>query len=189
MSVSPIELSLARRTWQDAMVGFVGFFLMYITCEVIRSPRKIAWYIFFVIVGSYGALVKESGVMLLGLCAAPILWELFVRERAFIRGAIFVSLNVLGLGASIAILSNVAGGLSNVTEALSHFREVMGSASYGAKYCSGPWYQIIKGFWILSPATTVLCGFAIINVLITNGRDVTLRKERIGLRGKYRYLE
>lgn len=157
MSVSPMDLAIARRTWQDAMLGCVGLSLIYFCCELTRNTHKIIWYILFVIVGSYSILIKESGIFIYGLCMLWLLWVLFIKEKSYLKGFLLMIVSAAGAGISILTLAHAAGGIGPVIEVLTHVKEAMPTNIYAVEYQSGPWYHFLQGFWIISPVNAFLC--------------------------------
>lgn len=168
MSVSPMDLAIARRIWQDAMLGCIGLSLIYFCCESTRNTHKIIWYILFIIVGSYCILIKESGIFIYGLCTLWLLWTLFIKEKSYSKA--FLLMIVSGLGASISVLmlAHTAGGITPILEVLRHIKEAMPTNTYALKYQSGPWYYLLQGFWIISPVNALLCVFGITGMFLQN---------------------
>lgn len=176
-SVSPIDLALAQRFWQDGMMACMGIFLVFLSCGIIKYPQKKIWMVFFVCVGSYGLLVKESAVVVYGLCILWISGALIIKEKALRRVIVLIIYSIFGMVVSAGILSWVAGGLSIIREAIAHTRGAMDLASYGIRYCSGPWFQIIRGFWIMVPFSTIFCILAVVSVFFRKNREL-VRGER-----------
>jgi hypothetical protein len=166
MGVSPMDLAIARRAWQDAMLGCIGLSLIYFCCEITRNTRKIIWYILFIVVGSYCLLIKESGMIIYGLCLLWLLWILFVKERSFLKGFIFMIVSGLGAGISLLALAYAAGGIKPIIAVLTHVKEAMPTNAYAIQYQSGPWYYFLQGFWIISPLNASLCVFAIVEAFL-----------------------
>lgn len=165
LSVSPMDLAIARRTWQDAMFGCVGLFLIWFSCEISRSGRQIIWYAFFIITGSYCILIKETGVIIYGLCIIWILWILLAREKAVLRASLLVSFAAIGVILSVSLLAYASGGVLHVIEVLKHHKEAMPTNQYAVDYQTGPWYNLLLGVWIMSPANTILFVIGIIGLL------------------------
>lgn len=172
MSVSPMELAIARRTWQDAILGCLGLTLIYFCCEITRNINKIIWYILFFALGSYCILIKESGIIIYGLCIFWILW-IYVEQKHFLRGAFLVLIGVIGASISILILINNARDLTSVLTVFKHVKEGMPTNTYVVEYQSGPWYYLLEGFWILSPANVILCAVGILGTVLPSS---TLQK-------------
>jgi len=156
ISVSPLALALGRRAWQDAVIGGLGFLMVYFCCEITRSPRKLIWDILLVLTGSCIILIKESGAVIYAMCIAWILWVLLFRERLFLRTMAFAGLNFIGIGLSLFYLSWTAGGVSALVEVLKHVKEAMPTNTYAVIYQTCPWYKFPEAFWITSPANVLL---------------------------------
>ncbi len=184
MSVSPMDLAISRRSWQDAMFGCIGLALIYLASEIGRNTKKILWVLPFVALGSYAVLIKEPGIIIYGLCMIWLCWVLFVREKLFLNGSILIIGGVLGSGISALLLVHAAGGLTPVLEVIRHVKEAMPTNTYAIEYQSGPWYQFLHGFWIMSPASVLLCVLGITGIVMPSGRlypDIDRRREAIGI--------
>lgn len=157
LSVSPIDLAIARRTWQDSLIGFIGCSLIYLCAEIGRNPRRTSLYILFAALGAYGILVKETGIIIFGLCTAWLVWILFAENKDHLRGAIAMALVVLGLIVSASILVHASGGIGQLLEVYNNWKHSVQANFYNIEYQSGPWYSFLEGFWIISPAGSILC--------------------------------
>jgi len=150
MSVSPIPLAIARRTWSDAMLGCLGLLLIYLSCEIIRTKDKLIWYLLFAIVGSYSVTVKESGAIMYAFCIAWLLWVLCVKGKTYTKGIILVAISCVGVGISVLLTLYSSGGIPAVLETMRHFNEAIPTNTYSIEYMSGPWIHFIGAFWIIS---------------------------------------
>ncbi len=161
MSVSPMDLAIARRIWLDAMLGCIGLSLIYFCCEITRNTHKLIWYILFIVVGIYCILIKESGIFIYGLCTFWLLWVLFIKEKSYLKGVLLMVVSAMGASISVLTLAHTAGGIRTIIEILRHVKEAMPSNTYAVQYQSGPWYYLLQGFWIASPLNAFLCVFGI----------------------------
>jgi len=118
MSVSPMELAIARRTWQDALLGLCGFLLIYLACEITRNINRIMPYIIFILIGSFSILIKTSGIIIYGLAGMWILWVLVVKKKKILKGILFVLFCTLGSIASAVIIFKTSGGIDPVVQLL-----------------------------------------------------------------------
>ena len=59
LSVSPLDLAIARRAWQDSVVAGIGILLLYLCIEASVSSRPKWWRVSFWIVASYFLLIKR----------------------------------------------------------------------------------------------------------------------------------
>ncbi|MBN1527143.1 MAG: hypothetical protein JW919_06155, partial [Candidatus Omnitrophica bacterium] len=169
MSVSPMDLAIARRTWQDSMVGFAGLLLIYFACEAARAGRKAVWYALFIITGAYCVLIKESGLVIYGLCALWLLWVLIVKEKNYAKGALLAAASALSVAVSIAILAHAVGGFQELITIFRHWKSAIPTNEYAIQYQSGPWYRFLAGFWIVSPVSALLCVIGIAGTLLRPG--------------------
>jgi hypothetical protein len=172
LSVSPMDLAIARRTWQDSMVGCFGMALVYCSCELLRSVSQhkddplsfktaggmcqILWFLIFVSIGSYCILIKESGSVIYGLTAIWVLGVLCIKEKNISKSIYFILYGMLGAVIGITIFARAAGGINNILTVLRHVKDAMPTNAYAIKYQTGPWYNLIYGLWLLSPASTLL---------------------------------
>ena len=168
MCVSPMSLAIARRAWQDSMMGCLGLFLVYLSCEITRAPRKLFLYIIFIVVGSYSILVKESGLLIYGLCTIWLLWTLVFREKSPLKGSLLATFSIIGLFISITCLSYSVGGIRILLEVWRHVKEAIPTNAYAIQYQTGPWYYILQGFWIISPVNAILCVVGITKICLFN---------------------
>ncbi len=176
LSVSPMDLMIARRTWQDAILGCLGLFLIYITCEIRRNANKFFWYALFILTGSLIMLIKESGAVIYGLCTFWIFCILLYKEKAILKAFLLGAFSVLSIVASITVLSHFTGGFSNVLEVLRHLKEGLPTNAYAIESQTGPWYYLPGSFWIISPLNAILCVTGVVAALIFNkqNRDTVL---------------
>jgi hypothetical protein len=165
MSVSPMELAIARRTWQDAMFGCWGLTLIYFCCEITHNANKIIWYILFLLLGSYCILIKESGLIVYGLCMLWILWLCVVKQRYLLKGTFLILSGILGITISISALVISAGGLNPILTLYKHFIETMPANTYAVEYQSGPFYYLLESLWELSPLNLILCLVGILGTI------------------------
>jgi 4-amino-4-deoxy-L-arabinose transferase-like glycosyltransferase len=155
MAVSPMDLTIVRRAWQDGVVGLVSVLLVYCCCEISRKNNRKIWFILFAVIGAWLVLIKESGIIIFGLCGIWVLWGL-IREKDLKNSLYFIGLSFLSVGASIIFLSKVSGGISGVIQATINNIASTKTNVYGIEYNSGPWYRIIQGLFLVSPAATIL---------------------------------
>jgi len=171
MCISPMALAISRRSWQDAMLGCFGLFLIYLCCEITRAPRKLFLYIIFIIIGSYSILIKESGLLIYGLCTIWLLWTLVFKEKSLLKGSLLASFSIIGLFMSVAYLAYSIGGMRMLLEVWGHVKEAMPTNAYAIQYQTGPWYYLLQGFWIISPVNAILCLVGTVRLCLFNKQD------------------
>ncbi len=166
MGVSPMELAIARRTWQDAMVGCIGLSLIYFSCEISRNIKRPIWYLILIVIGTYYVSVKESGIFIYGLCVMWLLWVLLIKEKSILNGMCLIILSALGVGVAITILTQISGGVTTIIDSMRCWVKAMPTNQYAIEYQSGPWYYFLEGFWIVSPLSAILCLIGIAGSLL-----------------------
>lgn len=166
MSVSPMDLAIARRSWQDSVLAFAGLLLIYCCCELTADSRHKIWYIPFWLIGSWCIIIKESGIVVYGLCVIWLFAMMVFRERSFIKSTLLVVFTLLGISISVLILGHVAGGIPRVLEVLKHVKDAMPTNTYAIDYQTGPWYRILEGLWILTPISFALCIIGIAGIFL-----------------------
>jgi hypothetical protein len=164
MSVSPMDLAIARRSWQDGVLALAGLLLIYCCCELTADPKRKIWYISFWLIGIWCIIIKESGIIIYGLCVIWLFAVMALKERSFIKSTLLVVFTLLGISISVLILGHVVGGIPRVLEVLKHVKDAMPTNTYAIDYQTGPWYRILEGLWILTPASFVLCIIGIVKV-------------------------
>lgn len=166
MSVSPMDLAIARRSWQDGVLAFAGLLLIYCCCELTDNPGRKIWYIPFWLIGIWCVIIKESGIIIYGLCVIWLFAMAAFRERSFIRSVLLIVFTLLGISISVFILGYVVGGIPRVLEVLQHVKDAMPTNEYAINFQTGPWYRILEGLWIITPTGTALCIIGIAGVFL-----------------------
>jgi tetratricopeptide (TPR) repeat protein len=172
LSVSPLDLVLARRVWQDSVVAGIGILLFYLCVEASMSSRPQWWRVCFWIVASYFLLIKELALVIYALCA---LWLVIdVSRRGFSWKAIASVSITCGLVVivSYGAVMWISGGARLVLQVYQHMEQALSWNQYNHLYQRGPWYSFPLGLWVLSPVTTLLCGLGIGQVIL-RGKSFT----------------
>ena len=175
LAVSPADLELARRTWADASVGFLGLLLVYVACEITRDPQRRIWHWLFALVGSAGSIVKEFGPVLFGLCLIWVLWVMLIQRRAFRRGLTLMAGSLIAAGVSILWLANSIGGLSVLVQTVINWHGAHEANAYAIEYQSGPGYLLLKAFQMISPVAALFCVIGLAVVVLSHRRYSVLR--------------
>jgi hypothetical protein len=160
LAVSVPDMAIARRTWPDALMSGLGLAMAWSAWEITRFPKRWWNYGILLLAGGYSCLVKESGVFVLAACAVYVL--AFLGRRKAWRAVAGFTLGGLAV-ASVCLYGSAlaAGGLPTLRMAW-HMQSLGFQANtYGAAYQTGPWYRLIRGFWILGPANLLLSALAV----------------------------
>lgn len=171
MAVSPMDLAVSRRSWQDALFGFLGLAMVYYVLEITKDAKRLLWYILLLATGMYIVLVKEPGIAVYGLSSLWVVFVLAVKERSLFKTLLFIAASFAGLVASYGLMSYAVGGAGALLEIFRHVKDAMPTNDYAIAYQSGPWINFISGLWILSPASSLLFVFGVLGSLLRQGND------------------
>jgi len=118
------------------VVKYIIFLVVFYLAILVREPSflLISFFVVFFITHKYLYKNKISNAYLLGIMVIPI-------AATFLTYVIFFG----GLGNTLALLK---------VRFAHHFLD--GPSSYGASFCTGPWYKFIIDFLLISPITTLL---------------------------------
>lgn len=155
LSVFPPELAIARRTWQEAVVNCLSLALIYCACAIVSQPERWRVYAAMGIAGGMLLTMKESAPAIYGLC---LLWagaKLMLQRRRR-EGAWLAGTAAAAAGIAIAVVAWSAGGFAIERRIIAAWLAANASNPYALQYATGPGYQILTGFWTLSPVVTTL---------------------------------
>ena len=169
LSVSPIELAIARRAWQDSVWGCIGLLLFYLCLEASVSMRPKTWRICFWAVGAYYLTIKSSALVVYCLCTLWLVGSAWLQEGSLQKCLRIVITSALVGAASFAALAWCSGGAFSVMEAIQHSTLARSWNQYGHQFQSGPWYWFFLGFLALSPIATLLCVAGIAMMILLKG--------------------
>lgn len=164
LSVSFADIAVSIRTWQDAFLAFLGGGLIYFSCSIIDSPERKNNYFFLAGIGTYCLLIKESGVVIYGLCVAWILWVLFREKKLFPRGMFLSAAYLLSILVAFLFMAALTGGIGVLTGILKHVKDAMPTNNYGVVYQSGPVRYFLQEFILVSPLSAFFFVFSLLAV-------------------------
>jgi len=160
LAVSTPDLAIARRTWVDPLMSALGLVIVWAAWEITRNPQWRGNYGVLVLAGGFSCLVKESGVFVFGACSLYVLVSLG-RRREWRAAAGFTLSGLAVAFLCLCVLTLAAGGLPTLRTAWHMQNLGFLSNTYDHEYQSGPWYRLIRGFWILGPVNLLLSGLAV----------------------------
>lgn len=183
LSVSPIELAIARRAWQDSVWACVGEFLFFLCLEASISKRPRIWRICFFALGAYYLTIKESSTVVYVLCTVWLIGSAWSQEGS-LRGCCYIVItSAFVAAASFAVLAWCSGGAFSVADTIRHSVQARAWNTYGHQFQRGPWYSFLLGFFALNPVTALLsvAGIAMMALLRSPG----LVDPSVGTRQRY----
>jgi len=170
-AVSPLGWGLATRALMDTDLAFISTVMLFTLLRWLSTGRERHFAVFAVAL-AWCLLVKETAWMYVPFAAGTILWmKLTGRPGVRLRHLVIV----LAVVPASVFLIYVAmfGGVSRVLAVLQmvHRANVSQPNAYFVAYGSGPWYEYIVDFFVLSPLVTLLfllfCG----RTIADEGRD------------------
>jgi len=161
LAVSPMDLAIARRTWQDSVLGFLCVGMIYCIAAISKNARAFFWYIVFVILGSWSILIKESGGVVYGLCGMWLIGALAAKKE-YAKAVLVIALGAVGTLIGIGFLAYLSHGVAPFLEVLRDHMGAIARNEYAIEYQSCSWFRFIKGFWILSPLGATFCATGIV---------------------------
>jgi tetratricopeptide (TPR) repeat protein len=167
LAVSPIELALAGRGWQDAIVGGLGILLLYLAMEKSIRLTWRWWDVFFWLVAFLFLLIKESALVIFAFCIFLLIagaWRQRTLSWKYLLHIAIPSVAVILLG--YGLVAWCSGGFPKVLQVYQNMTEGLRLNPYVYLYQSGPWYSLPLGFWFLSPASTFLGLLGIIQLFL-----------------------
>ncbi len=157
MAVSPTELAMARRVWQDGPITWLGAMLAWTSIEIARRPHRVVWYVVWAIVGAWLCATKESGVVVCGIWGIWLLWVLWVQRRDMQRGLWVLGSGAVAVIAAVVVMAQAAGGIGLLVDVVRHNYIGVSSNDYATQYQAGPLYTLLRGYWLCSPVATACC--------------------------------
>lgn len=155
-AVSPLDLALSRKAWQDSLVALVSAAVLLCAFEVLRARRKWPWIAALAACGIWAVLVKESGAVYVPLVALAAAGALAVRgERAASAGVLGAA--ALAVVLALGILAWLSGDASALAEVYRAFGQSLPRNEYVLTHQGGPWWSLPAGMWLLSPVSLAAC--------------------------------
>ena len=181
LAVSPAELELARRAWTDALAGFLGLALIYVSGEITRDSARRVWHWLFVFIGSLGIVGKEFGPVVFGLCAVWVLWVMLIQRKDFRNGLAVMAAGLVGTAASVVWLAYSIGGFSVLAQTVTNWRAAHLANAYALEYQSGPGHFLLQAFYVISPAAALFCLIGLAAALFARHKLGGLRVQTDGV--------
>ncbi len=162
-AVAPMDLAIARRAWQDDVVGLGALAMLAALLAHAERPRQATRVLFFVL-GFASLLLKETGLLFLALGGAAMIW-LDWRSRGP-RGAwvsaLGVAVTALAAGGLLAILCGGVGPLVRLLEVTARGRS---TSDYVLRYQTGSPLYYVTGLAILDPLPWALAALTALAAL------------------------
>ena len=156
LAVSPLDLALARRAWQDDVVALATLSIVALLLKALARPDERRWRVAFFLVSGVTLLIKESVALPFGFGGCVLAWDSWVRSRDARRAvaplAWGAAVTALVIGAVIAL----CGGLAPARALLAMTPEAWAPDAYLREYQTGGVGYYVIGLRILQPVPWLL---------------------------------
>lgn len=152
-TVSPLQLALSRRAWQDGFFSLTVLLALWAFWERDRSPRK-GWDILLGCALLAALLTKESAVILVIGFLGAFMYRKLSTGVPLTRSILAALLLPMAL-AALALLILIPDP-SLLIRVYSGWLSATGAGAYAIAYSQGPWFRYLIDFLLLSPLTTLL---------------------------------
>ena len=155
-TVSPLQLALSRRAWQDGVFSLTVLLALWAFWERGRSLGK-GWDILLGCALLAALLTKESAVILLLAMLGAVLFQHWWRGSGTVplNRSILAAL-LLPLPLAALILLALIPDPSLLIQVYRGWLWATGAGAYAIAYSQGPWFRYLIDFLLLSPLTTLL---------------------------------
>lgn len=184
-AVSPLELVLARRCWQDALVEAMALGMFAAGVQLARGRPAGPWIAVLVGIGSAGLAVKESLPLVYGLVGLWALGTLGLARREPRAVAGLVAAGLAGAGLTLAALAGAVGGLGSWWAVVSGLPAANAANAYAQRYQTGPGWWLGLGAWCLVPAVTALAAVGLARVGVPAGPEGRALRGLLGVAGVF----
>jgi 4-amino-4-deoxy-L-arabinose transferase-like glycosyltransferase len=156
LAVSPLDLALARRAWQDDVVAFATLVICALLFQTLAKPDERRWRIAFFVVCGLSLLIKESVAIPFALAGLALAWDAWSRTRN-VRRAVAPLIGGLEVTALVVVVViALCGGLAPARELLRMTPEAWAPDDYLREYQTGGVGYYVTGLRILQPIPWLL---------------------------------
>jgi 4-amino-4-deoxy-L-arabinose transferase-like glycosyltransferase len=154
VSVSPLQLAMARRALSDSMIATLVLVCIGLTVRGLAERRGPRWWAGVAAACTVTLLARE-----LNLFLVPVLLALILLQA--LRGRTGPSLwsvgavSIVPLACAVAIAALAAGGFATAWQALRTTVAQDGVNEYIVRFGGGPWFRYVLDYLLLSPWTTL----------------------------------
>lgn len=181
-AASPVDMVVARRVWQDGLVGAGTAVLLTLMLLLVdeREGQHGRWHLVvgFGLVGAWLTTVKENGVgiLLLVLVAGSAAMLLEGRRR---RTAETWVATAVALSGTWLIVMWLVGGPGPFVEIYRNIGSTLPSVPYNIEYQSGTLTYGLEGIWLLSPFSATCFLLGLVHAVTAVWRKPASRRARL----------
>ena len=155
LAVSPLDLALARRAWQDDVLALLTLLAVWAFLRHAARGGRGARAAFFAVAG-FTLLVKESAVIVFGLGTLGLALLAARRSRGWRAPLLVLAAGAATALVALAAVVAVSGGWGELRRTLELSREALAPDDYLRKYQMGGVGYYVTGLRILQPVPFLL---------------------------------
>jgi hypothetical protein len=165
LAVSPLDLALARRAWQDDVLAFTTALMLWaFLAHALRGGRAAA--VAFLALGAFSLTVKESAVIAFGLGVLGLAIRAWRRHRRWREPAFALAAGAAAGLAALGFVVAISGGPRELAHLLALAREANAPDEYMRQYQSGGPGYYLTGLRLLQPVPFALGAAATLLALV-----------------------
>lgn len=156
LAVSPLDLALARRAWQDDVVALATLLIAVLLLKALVRPGERRWRVAFFAVSGVALLIKESVAIPFGLGGLALAWDAWVRSRDLGRAVVPLAWGAVVTALVVGAVIALCGGLAPARALLAVTPEAWAPDAYLREYQTGGVGYYVTGLRILQPVPWLL---------------------------------
>jgi len=150
---SPLDLAIARRTWQDGVVAILALAMLYALLEhrardaaAARDGRdaRPVWAVVLFALGAWAVLCKETALLLLGLGTLALAWHAW-RTRGPRRAVLMLAGGAATLAVAVVVLGALCGGFDALWNTLTRLALAESNDEYLRTHQQGSPLYYVRG--------------------------------------------
>jgi hypothetical protein len=166
LAVSPLDLALARRAWQDDVVALATLAIVALLLKALARPGERRWRIAFFAVSGVTLLIKESVALPFGFGGCVLAWDSWARSRDLRRAVAPLAWGAAVTALVVGVVITLCGGLAPARALLAMTPDAWAPDAYLREYQTGGVGYYVTGLRILQPVPWLLgCVAAVLAVV------------------------
>lgn len=152
---SPLDRAMARRVWGDELFAACALAALLAFIIWATGARRARWMVLCLALAGYSVLVKENGLVVLGLATAG--FAIVEARVSGVRGAALAALaGVATLAVTVAALALACGGIEPLRATFARVAAASHGNAYMQKYQTGGPGYYARGLLALQPVPVLL---------------------------------
>ena len=157
VATSPIDLAIARRAWQDDVLGWLVLLMAFGCARSWMEPARARWPALFLSAGFVAILVKESAWPVYGAGVVLLAWLAWRARPTAVPGAgVRLALGALGMAAAVTAIVAACGGVAETLATWKTAQIVNVPNEYMRRYQTGSVLYYLTGLGALQPLLLVV---------------------------------